>query len=160
MQSSFQSRMKAIIAHSSPSLSDQNIERGKILGKGKFGVVQQIVSKETFALKQIDLKPLIDNIDKEEELCEELTSAFSEFQIMKRNYPNVVRSYQCHFDKEENVFSFTMDLMKGKDLGSRIQKNIIPFEKFYQFFQNIVTGKNYSHILHFANGEKTKFFFF
>ena len=62
----------------------QNIGIG--IGIGPI-TVQQIVSKETFALKEIDLKPLIDNIDKEEELCEELTSAFSEFQIMKRNYP-------------------------------------------------------------------------
>jgi serine/threonine protein kinase len=117
------------------------------LGIGAFGIVRQIISKETFALKQIDFNKLMDDLDDEEELHEQLSCAFSEFQIMKKNLPNVVRSYQYHFDKEENIFSFTMDLMKGKDLGTLIQKKSIPFEQFYKLFQDIVTGMNYAFII-------------
>jgi serine/threonine protein kinase len=147
MQSSFQPLIDAIIDRSSPSLSEKNIEKGEVLGNGAFGIVRQIISKETFALKQIDFNKLMDDLDDEEELHEQLSCAFSEFQIMKKNLPNVVRSYQYHFDKEENIFSFTMDLMKGKDLGTLIQKKSIPFEQFYKLFQDIVTGMNYAFII-------------
>jgi hypothetical protein len=133
--------MKTILKNSSPSLSQKNIEWKGNLGKGNFGVVQEIVSKKSFALKQIDLKNLVDKLSDEEELCEELSNAFSEFQIMRKNHPNVVRSYQYHFDNEKLIFSFTMDLMI-EDLGKLIQKRIIPFKEFYPLFQDIVTGKN------------------
>jgi serine/threonine protein kinase len=144
--------IQSIIANSSTSLSEENIERGKWLGSGTFGVVQQIVSKETFAFKQIDLKKLVNDPADEKELYNELISAFSEFQIMKKNHQNVVRSYQYHFDKDDKIFSFTMDLMKGKDLGTLIQMKSIPFEDFYKLFQDIVTGKR--ACLSFANKEK------
>ena len=138
---SFRARINAIAAKSSPSLSEGNIEPGIVLGSGTFGVVQQIKSKETFALKKIDLRKLVEDMDDEEELHEKLSCAFLEFQIMKKNIPNVVRSYQYHFDDKENVFSFSMDLMKGKDLGTLIQTKSIPFEDFYKLFQDMVTGK-------------------
>ena len=108
---------------------------------GAFGIVQQIISKENFALKQINLNKLVNDPADNNELYEELSSAFSEYQVMKKNHPNVVRSYQYHFDDKENVFSFTMDLMKGKDLATLILTKSIPFGEFYKLFQDIVTGK-------------------
>ena len=111
------------------------------MGKGTYGIVQQIVSKENFALKQVNLNELVKDPADKNELYEELSGAFSEYQVMKKYHPNVVRSYQYHFDDKENVISFTMDLMKGKDLASLILTKSIPFGEFYKLFQDIVTGK-------------------
>lgn len=135
-------KINAIIAKSSPSLSRNNIEIVEVLGSGNFGVVHEIVAKHTFALKHIYLKKLVDDLEDEDDLCEGLSCAYSEFDILRKNYPNVVRSYQCHFDKEKSIFSFTMDSMMQKDLGSLIQKKGIPFKEFYNIFQDIVTGKD------------------
>lgn len=134
-------KINEIIAQSSPSLSDKNLEKGKSLGSGTLGDIKQIISKETFALKRIDLTKLVQDLDDEGELYERLSCAFSEFQIMRKNYPNVVRSYLCHFNPENYFFSFTMDLMRQGDLGSLIQKKSLPFERCYKLFKDLVTGK-------------------
>ena len=130
-------RIKAILDHSDDSLA--NIELGKHLGSGSFGSVYKI--DEKLAVKQINIKKLMDCCDDEEELYENLSCAFSEFQTMSKNLPNIVSSYRFHFDMEKKIFSFTMDLME-KDLETLInEKKGISFEQFYKLFEDIVSGK-------------------
>ena len=92
----------------------------KNLGFGSFGIVSHIISKENFAQKSINFKKNMKNLKSDEEILEHLSCAFSEYQIMKKNLPNVVRSYRCYFDETNMEFSFTMDLMRGGDLGTLI----------------------------------------
>ena len=130
-------RIKAILDHSDDSLA--NLKLGDHLGSGSFGSVYKI--DEKLAVKQINIKKLMDCSDDEEELYENLSCAFSEFQTMSKNLPNIVSSYRCHFDKGKKIFSFTMDLME-KDLETLISdKKGIPFEQFYNLFEDIVSGK-------------------
>ena len=130
-------KIKAILDHSDTSLA--NIKLGNFLGHGNFGAVHELDGK--LALKQINIKNLMDCSDDEEELLENLSGAFSEFQTMSKNLPNVVRSYKFHFDEEKKIFSFTMDLME-KDLENLIsEKKGIPFEEFFKLFEDIVSGK-------------------
>jgi serine/threonine protein kinase len=130
--------LHSIKAKSSPYL-EGTIERCKLLGNGSFGVVHEVVVKDRFALKEINIKSLMDNLDDDKELAENLSSSFSEFLIMNKNLKNVVGSHQCYYDEDSKIFSFTMDLMKG-DLHSLIKSGSIPFEKFYKIFQDIATG--------------------
>jgi hypothetical protein len=149
---SFQSRIKAILANLSPSFSEEiiNLETTKPLGKGVFGTVYPVVAKEEIALKKIDFKEFMDVLTSEEELCEQLKSAYSKFQIMKKNIPNVIRSHQCHFDMNKFIFYYIMDLMI-KDMGRKIREKIIPFNDFYKLFRDIVTTH---YKFFFYNAEK------
>lgn len=140
-----QELLTKIKANSSPVLSAENLEIGKFLGKGSFGVVNQIALKQQFALKQISIKALLNNSKDEDELYDHLSSAYFEFEIMKKNINHVVRSYQCNYDEKEKMFSFTMDLMSG-DLRSLIQDGNLPFKDYYKMFQNIVTGINLAQL--------------
>ena len=133
-------RVKAILDHSHDSLA--KLKLGEHLGSGNFGSVYKI--DEKLAVKQINIRRLMDNTDDEEELYEILSCAFSEFQTMSKNLPNIVSSYRCHFDKGKKIFSFTMDLME-KDLETLIsEKKGIPPEQFYKLFEDIVSGKKKS----------------
>ena len=153
MQSAAILKIEAIKAQCSPLLDGYG-DYINNLGNGNFGIVNHIICKENFAHKLIHLKKCIKNLKSEEELLENLSCAFSEFQTMKKNIPNVVRSYQCHFDEAKMVFSFTMDLMRGGDLGTLIKNEILPFEKFYKIFQGVLTGisikKEYSSSFFFT----------
>ena len=134
----------SIIKNSSPSLCEGSIRKLESLGYGSFGVVNHMVSEQSFALKQIDFKRQLESLDDKEALYDLLRSAFFEFQIMKKNLPNVVRSYQYNFDQKEKVFSFTMDIMKGKDLSTLIKERCLSFEEYFKLFKDILTGKNFS----------------
>ena len=150
MQSATRSKIENIKAKCNPLLEGHG-EYKRNLGNGSFGTVNHIICKENFAIKIIHLQKFIKDLKSEKELLEHLSSAFSEFQIMKKNIPNVVRSYQCHFDEDAKIFSFTMDLMKGGDLATLIKNGEIPFEKFYNIFRDVFTGrvnpKVYSFVL-------------
>lgn len=134
------SQISEIKSQTSPHL-DGKRETVNFLGNGAFGVVNEIITKDAFACKVIDLKKFMADLDNRQELCDQLSCAFSEFQIMKKNLHNVVRSYQCHFDENNKLFSYTMDLMKGGDLGTLIKKKSLPFNEYYKLFQDILTGK-------------------
>jgi serine/threonine protein kinase len=136
---STRARIDEIKAQCSPLLEGYG-EFIENLGSGSFGTVNHVICKQNFAIKIIQLKKYMQNLGSETELLEQLSCAFSEYQVMKKNHPNIVRSYQCHFDEAKKVFSFTMDLMKGGDLDTRIKNGSIPFEEFYKMFKGIVTG--------------------
>jgi serine/threonine protein kinase len=138
MQST-RTRINEIKAQCSPLLDGYGKHISN-LGSGSFGTVNHIICEENFALKIIHLKKNIKDMNSEEELLEHLSCAFFEYQVMRKNLPNVVRSYQCHFDEEKKVFSFTMDFMKKGDLETVIKNGRIPFDKFYKLFKGILTG--------------------
>lgn len=135
-----QSLLDKIKENSSPLLSEENLEKGKYLGHGAFGIVQEIFLKQKFALKQINIKKLLNNLKDEKALYENLSCAFFEFETMKKNINHVVRSHKCHYDEKNMIFSFTMDFMSGGDLGNLIKQGSLSFKEYYQLFQNIVTG--------------------
>ena len=130
-------RIKAILDHSDTSLA--NLKLDEFLGGGSYGSVHKVdIEGKKFALKKIKIN---DDTDNDEEIYENLSCAFSEFQIMNKNLPNVVRSYKYHLDVKKGMFSFTMDLME-KDLGKLIsEKKGISFDHVYKLFEEIISGK-------------------
>ena len=139
-----QSLLAKIKANACAFSSDGNLELGKYLGKGSLGVVNQLSTEQIFALKQINIKDLLYNPKDEEEEYLLLSCCYFEFEYMKKNINNVIRSYNCDYDEKEKVFTFTMDFFSGGDLGTVIEKESLTFEKYYKIFQNIVTGKLYT----------------
>jgi serine/threonine protein kinase len=135
-----QALIAKIKADSTHSLSDGNFDRRKYLGDGAFSVVHQIGSRETFALKPINIKKLSENLQDEKEINEKLSCFYDEYKIMKKNISHVVRSYRCHYDEREMVFSYIMDFILGGDLRNLISQERVSFEKYYGLFQDIVTG--------------------
>ena len=79
------SLLEKIEENTCPLLSEKNLEKGKYLGNGAFGIVQEIFLKQTFALKQIDMKKQLNNLKDEKALYENLSCAFFEFETMKKN---------------------------------------------------------------------------
>ncbi len=124
---------------SSPLLSsDKNYEE-KFINSGTYGAVFKITSKQdqkTYAMKQIKLK----NVPKPQR-DEALNDAKNEYNLYKRNIPNVLRSYGSHFDKSAEVYRFSVDLMET-DLSSFIDDNgALSFENFAPIFSDIIKGK-------------------
>ena len=111
------------------------------LGKGAIGVVNLVVNQEYFAYKQIDLMIDLDEAkNAEEDLNIKCSNALFEFELMKKNYPNVVRSHQYNYDEKKKIFSFTMDYMKNGDLSKFSEKEQISFKCYKEIFKDIVTG--------------------
>ncbi len=117
----------------------------KYIGKGSFGIVSKIETKDdkkVYALKQIDL-PGKSGSKENKESYEE---AQREYAILKKGLKNVVRSYGSFYDPKANSFFFSMDFCKY-NLKTYIEtyfdekKSNIPFEKFLSIFRDIINGK-------------------
>jgi serine/threonine protein kinase len=125
---------------SSPLLSKENNYEEKFLKAGAYGAVFRITSKtdqKKYAMKQTDLK----NIPKPERQAA-LNEAMNEYKLYKRNIPNVLRSYGSYFDKTNEIYRFSVDLME-MDLSNFIEKNggALTFEEFTPIFSDIIKGK-------------------
>lgn len=112
---------------------------GKKLGSGACGtvfLVNNIRTCEQFALKHIKKNQLMD--------CKS-DKTLNEASIMKSlTHPCIVRMYDI-FNTPDSVY-FTLELMKGGELLSRIQKNSYlpePLSKFY--FYQMVNAIKYLH---------------
>ncbi len=68
-------------------------------------------------MKQIELQKIIDISERKEALAE----AKNEYILYKKNIPNVLRSYGSFYDKSQETYRFSVDLMQI-NLGKFIQK--------------------------------------
>ncbi len=79
-----------------------------IIGKGGFGIVSKIETKDdqkVYALKRIDL-PGKSGSKESQESYEE---AQREYTILKKGLKNVVRSFGSFYDPKANCFFFSMN---------------------------------------------------
>lgn len=133
--------LKTIISNSNPDLNPKNLgkDASNIIGIGNFGVVQKVYLKKPYALKTVDLNDIADT---EEELAQELQSVYSEYEKLRNDLPNVVRSYDYFYDDQKKTFSFSMDYIDGISLNNFMDKRTksLPFEEFIPIFKDIVTG--------------------
>ena len=73
---------------------------------------------------------------------------FSEYEILRKDYINLVRCHDFFFNQDKRQFCFTMDLM-DQNLEKFIenQKETIPFSIVYKLLQDVVLGY-YTYILY------------
>jgi serine/threonine protein kinase len=125
---------------SSPLLSSKNNYDYDFIRAGAYGEVFKITSKQdkkSYAMKQIQLK----NVPKSQRL-EAFNEAKNEYNLYKKNIPNVLRSYGSHFDQSAEIYRFSVDLMET-DLYRYIDDNgALTFEKFAPIFSDIIKGKS------------------
>lgn len=130
-----------IIKESNPKLNPKNYdsEPSDYIGSGSFGEVIRIKSEKVLALKSINLKMLADT---EQEIAEELSSAYTEYKILKKKLQNVVTSYDYYYDDREKIFSFSMDYIQGKSLAKYMEQKPqgMNIQEFFSIFKDIVTG--------------------
>ena len=131
---------------SSPQLSKkENFNIVEFLGKGAFGIVSKIETKDdkkVYALKQIFFPGRSQSAEAKE--CYE--EATREYTILKKGLQNVVRSFGSFYDPKTNCFSISMTLYKYNLEGFLevyFEKNHtnIPFTTFLPIFRDILTGK-------------------
>ena len=131
---------------SSPQLSKkENFNILEILGRGAFGIVSKIETKDdkkVYALKQIFLPGR--NQSAEAMQCYE--EAKREYKILKKGLKNVVRSFGSFYDPNANCFSFSMTHYKhnleGYLKACFDKKNSnISFATFMPIFRDIISGK-------------------
>ena len=95
---------------SSPQLSKkENFNILEILGRGAFGIVSKIETKDdkkVYALKQIFFPGKSESAEAKESYEE----AKREYAILKKGLKNVVRSFGSIYDPKSNCFSFSMAL--------------------------------------------------
>ncbi len=124
---------------SSPLLKSEDNYEEKFIKGGAYGAVFKITSKKDkkiYAMKQIHLKD-IPSANK----ANALKDAMNEYNLYKREIPNVLRSYGSHYDQSEEIYRFSVDLMQ-KDLSRFINENgPLSFEKFAPIFSDIIQGK-------------------
>lgn len=123
---------------SSPLLEFSKVKWGRPLGRGSYGLVNEVFVEQKFALKTIVLKDLCETND-EAELDQALNEAYNEFKIMNKHLTNVVRSYEFNYDEKNKKFSFTMDLMEN-DLENMVNEKPFSFKEFQEIFIDITKG--------------------
>jgi serine/threonine protein kinase len=130
----------------SPQLSKrENFNLLDFLGKGTFGIVSKIETKDdkkVYALKQIFFPGKSQSAESKE--CYE--EAKREYTILKKGLQNVVRSFGSFYDPKTNCFSISMTLYQynlDRFLEAYFEKNQsnIPFATFLPIFRDIITGK-------------------
>jgi serine/threonine protein kinase len=93
----------------SPQLkSSSSYTNQKNIGSGSFGIVSRIRVEENgkvYALKELHLKKLTNKALREEALKE----AINEYNLLKKEIKNVVKSYGSHYDEQDKVFKFSME---------------------------------------------------
>lgn len=124
---------------SSPLLCSESNYVKEFVDSGNFGNIFKITLKENhkvFALKQIDLKkfPLADR-------GSALNDAISEYQLLRKGIPNLLRSHGSFYDSQNNIFRYSTDLME-MNLTQLIEKNgPLNFQYFSEIFNDILEGQ-------------------
>ena len=120
--------------------SKKNYDR-KLIDAGSYGKVYKITSKSdnsTYAMKKISLKKKFIAISERKAA---LADAINEFDLYKKNIPNVLRSYESHYDQTKEVYRFSTDLMERNLLKLIIENGDLDFENFIPIFTDILSGK-------------------
>ena len=119
--------------------SDKNYDE-KYINGGSYGAVFKITSKSdnsTYAMKQINLTKFL----KTSERQEALEDAKKEYDLYKKKIPNVLRSYGSHYDKTQEVYRFSIDLMETNLYNFILKNGALTFETFIPIFTDILSGK-------------------
>jgi serine/threonine protein kinase len=125
----------------SPQLKSSKLyNKEKTLGMGSFGVVHLIRVLETnnlYALKEFHFKKLKKPGQREEAFKE----AKIEYNLLKNDIKNVVKSYGSFYDDEQLVYGFTMDYCP-QNFSEYVEKNgpLAP-KDFLPLFRDMVIGK-------------------
>ena len=123
----------------SPLLQSEKNYQKEYLDSGAFGAVFKITlnkDKKVFALKQIDLGKL-----EQHEIPAALAEAKKENDVMRKNIPNVLRSFGSFYDSVNKLYLISTELMDS-NLRKFIYKNgPLSFENFVPIFRDILTGK-------------------
>ena len=119
---------------SSPYIDE--IKQKTTINHGAFGIVSRVEARRVFAMKEIKVDRPRCDID------EELKGAYGEYESMKKNLSNVVRSYDFKYDPSSPYFFYTMDMME-MDLDTFVskQKSPLSFEKVLSLLINITNGE-------------------
>ena len=88
-------------------------------------------------MKKIDLKNFVSVSEKQAVFSD----AKNEYNLYKKNIPNVLRSYGSHYDKTKEVFRFSTDLMETNLLKFITKNGELTFENFVPIFTDILSGK-------------------
>ena len=125
----------------SPQLkSKTNYEIKDFLGSGAFGGVMKICiheDKKEYALNQA----LVVN---EREAA--LTEARNEYRLLRKNIPNVLKSFGSHYDQTNLVFKFSTECMDMNLLQFIQKKGSLSFTEFVPIFQDIILGKKIFYV--------------
>ena len=125
---------------SSPLLSSDKNYDEKFIDAGTYGAVFKITSKSdnsTYAMKRIDLTKFIEISERQEAFDD----AKKEYNLYKKNIPNVLRSYGSHYDQTEEVYRFSIDLMEMNLYDFILTNGALTFENFIPIFTDILSGK-------------------
>lgn len=122
-----------------PNPPSTQIEWKQPISSGMHGPVVEVVVKQTFALKQIELAKMCDSID-EEDLENALFEVHEAFLMMKKNLRNVARTYQYFYDEKRKKYLFTMEIFEN-NLCKYAYENSLLEKDFIPIFENIVEGK-------------------
>ena len=129
----------------SPQLkSKTNYEIKDFLGSGAFGGVMKICiheDKKEYALKQISFQALPDN-----ERDAALAEARNEYLLLRKNIPNVLKSFGSHYDQTDFVFKFSTECMDMNLLQFIQKKGSLSFTEFVPIFQDIILGKKIFYV--------------
>lgn len=125
---------------SSPQLkSNQNFEITDIVDSGYCGTVYRIKVHENqrvYTVKQINLKRL----ENDEKLVA-LHDAKMEYYLLKKEIPNVLRSFGSFHETEKEVYKFSTEYIE-MSLEQLIQSNgKLRFMEFINIFKDILSGK-------------------
>ena len=118
----------------------------KTLGMGSFGVVQLIRVLETnklFAIKEFHLKKFKLPSQRDEAIKEYKI----EYNLLRKSFKNVIKSYGSYYDEDEAIYKFSMDYCPQN--FSQFVKKIGPLapKDFFPLFRDMVTGKKIKYNL-------------
>jgi serine/threonine protein kinase len=91
--------------------------------------------QKVYALKQINLRKHAPN-NRDAALLE----AQSEYQLLRKGIPNVLRSFGSYHDPKQQVYIFSTEFKEMNLLQLIEQTGPLSFERFIPIFQDIVTG--------------------
>lgn len=118
----------------------KSIDWGRSIGSGMYGTVSEVVVKQKFALKQIELKKLCDS-DDEKEIDSALLEVHEAFTVMNKNLRNVVRTYQYYYDERMKNYSYTMDILEMDLFNYIVAKKLKTEAEYLPIFDDIVSGR-------------------
>ena len=135
-------------------------EIGKIVGKGAYGLVKQVIAISTIKIKN-GIKEIIINkgksyaakIIKSTEKKEYIKTLFREYTILQRlDHENIIKVYALYFSKNDNNYYLIMELLE-QTLLSYLKKNDIELDEKIDIMIGILNGVQYLHTKPFPNLE-------
>ena len=129
----------------SPQLKSKiEYERSKCLHKGEYGALYQISvhqNKSNYALKELNFGNL-----NETEKKNAFSQAKIENDLLRNKLPNVLKGFGSNYDETNEVFEYSMQLMKMNLFQLVKSKNGLGFKEFLPLYAQIIRGIYYIRI--------------